>query len=370
MSMRFRRAVLAVSVIAIAAAAVFLAFEERVTTEDAFVEGNVVAVTSQVGGVVTSISNDSTEHVLAGAELIRLDDTDARLALGRAEAMLARSVRQVRSQTANVGQARANLRGRQVELRRAQVDLRNRLALQPIGAVSGEEAQHAKDDVERAEASAELALQQLNAGLALIDGFPIEQHPDVLAAAANVREAFVALRRTRVPAPVGGILAKRSVQIGQRVSAGVAMMSIVPLDQIWVSANFKESQLRHIRSGQPVTLKADVYGAEVTYSGTVIGQDAGTGSAFALLPAQNATGNWIKVVQRVPVRISLDAAEVARHPLQLGLSMRVTIDTSSRDGLRLQPMPGETHPRYVTNVFAQDVANADELVNRIITTNR
>lgn len=367
---KLRIAIVAALVIAGAGAAIWWTQHQSVTTEDAFVEGNIVAVTSQVGGVVTMIGGDTTDRVVAGSELVRLDDTDARLALSRAEAMLAKSVRQVRSQTASVGQAQANVRFRQVELRRAQADLANRLVLQESGAVSGEDARHAKDAVESAHASVQLATQQLAASQALVDRTAIESHPDVLAAAAQVRDAFVALNRTRVPAPVGGMVSKRNVQVGQRIAPGVTMMSVVPLDQIWVNANFKESQLRHIRPGQPVTLTADIYGDEVSYRGTVVGQDAGTGSAFSLMPAQNATGNWIKVVQRVPVRIALDAAEVARHPLQLGLSMQVTVDTAKRDGDRLTPAGRTPGHRYETDVFSQDLANADALVHRVIDANR
>jgi membrane fusion protein (multidrug efflux system) len=341
------------------------------STEDAFVNGNVVAVTSQVGGVVTAIAADDTDHVSAGTTLLQLDDVDAQLALQRAQAQLARTVRQVRAQHASVGQARATVALREVELARARADLERRQQLEAGGAVSGEEVRHAQDAVRAGEAALALAGQQLAASQALVERTSVESHPDVLAASSQLRDAWIAARRTRVPAPVSGVVAKRSVQVGARIGPGVALMSVVPLDQLWVDANFKESQLSHIRAGQPVTLTADVYGKQVVYRGTVVGQDAGTGSAFSLLPAQNATGNWVKVVQRVPVRIALDPQELARHPLQLGLSMKVNVDTRERGGSRLALSGNGNAGRhtYSTPVFANELASADTLVRDTIRAN-
>jgi membrane fusion protein (multidrug efflux system) len=341
------------------------------STEDAFVNGNVVAVTSQVGGVVTAIAADDTDHVSAGTTLLQLDDVDAQLALQRAQAQLARTVRQVRAQHAGVGQARATIALREAELARARADLERRQQLEAGGAVSGEEVRHAQDSVHAAQAALALANQQLVASQALVERTSVESHPDVLAAASQLRDAWVAARRTRVPAPVSGVVAKRSVQVGARIGPGVALMSVVPLDQIWVDANFKESQLGHIRTGQPVTLTAEVYGDRVVYQGTVVGQDAGTGSAFSLLPAQNATGNWVKVVQRVPVRIALDPQQLARHPLQLGLSMKVSVDTRKRGGSRLALSGNGDAARhtYSTEVFADELASADTLVRDTIRAN-
>ncbi|TPG07321.1 HlyD family efflux transporter periplasmic adaptor subunit [Rhodanobacter glycinis] len=346
-----------------------LAGQYRETTEDAFVDGNVVAVTAQVTGVVTAIGADDTDYVRAGSELVKLDDTDARLALSRAEAQLARSVRQVRAQYANVGQTRANLQLRQIELAKAKADLARRRELVAGGAISGEEVKHAEDAVRAASAALGVASQQLAGSTALIGRTAIADNPDVLAAASQVRDAWIAVYRTSVPAPVAGMVTRRNVQLGQKINPGVSLMSVVPLDHLWVNANFKESQLRHIRIGQKVDLVADVYGDDVVYHGSVVGQEAGTGSAFSLLPAQNATGNWIKVVQRVPIRIALDPRQVAKHPLQLGLSMKVVVATRQRDGSRLVTAGSREHG-YRTDVFANELASADAVVDKIIAANQ
>jgi membrane fusion protein (multidrug efflux system) len=341
----------------------------RETTEDAYVSGNVVAVTAQVSGVVTAIGADNTDYVKAGGNLVKLDDTDARLALSRAEAQLARSVRMVRAQYANVGQTRANVALRKVELSRAKADLARRRELLASGAISGEEVKHAEDAVHAATAALDVATQQVAGSSALIGRTTVATNPDVLAAASQVRDAWIAVYRTNVPAPVTGMVTKRNVQLGQKINPGVSLMSVVPLDHLWVDANFKESQLRHIRIGQKVDLVADVYGDDVVYHGTVIGQDAGTGSAFSLLPAQNATGNWIKVVQRVPIRIALDPQQVAKHPLQLGLSMKVSVATRDRRGSRLVMRDSGDHG-YRTDVFAHELASADAVVDRIVAANQ
>ena len=339
-----------------------------VSTEDAYVEGNVVQVTPQVGGVVTAIRADNTDVIAAGAILIELNGVDAQLALDAARANLARSVRQVRGQFAMAGQDGATVALRKVDLARAQEDVARRSALARIGAIPGEELVHAQQAVRTARAALDVASEQLKRNHALIDGTTVESHPDVQAAAVQLRNASVALARTRVPAPVGGVVTRRSVQVGQRVAAGAPLMSVVPLDHLWVTANLKESQLRNVRIGQPVRLTTDLYGGGVVYHGRVLGQDAGTGSAFSLLPAQNATGNWIKVVQRVPVRIALDPAEVSAQPLQLGLSMRVEVDTEARDGKRLVAAQGQAQA-YTTAVYADELAQADAQVRAIIDAN-
>jgi membrane fusion protein (multidrug efflux system) len=361
----------AMAVIAVIGVALWwlLAGQYRETTEDAYVDGNVVAVTAQVGGVVTAIDADDTDYVSAGSNVVKLDDTDARLALARAKAQLARTVRQVRAQYASVGQSRANLQLRKVELAKAKADLAHRRELLDGGAISGEEVRHAEDAVRAATAALGVATQQVAGSSALVDHTSIATNPDVLAASSQVRDAWIAVDRTDVPAPVTGMVTKRNVQLGQKIAPGIALMSVVPLDHLWVNANFKESQLRHIRIGQKVDLVADVYGDDVIYHGTVVGQDAGTGSAFSLLPAQNATGNWIKVVQRVPVRIALDPRQVAKHPLQLGLSMKAVVSTRQRDGSRLVA-PGSQEHGYRTDVFAHELASADAVVAKIIAANQ
>lgn len=334
-------------------------------TEDAYVEGNLVHVTPQVAGTVTRIAADNTDFVRPGEVLVQLNDVDARLALDRAEAALARSARQVRSQLAGVGQLRSTVVQRESDLARAESDLARRRQLADTGAVSGEDIRHADDAVGAARAALNAARQQVDAARALVDGTTLEQHPDVLSSIAGVRDASLGLARTTLAAPVGGIVARRNVQIGQRVAQGAPLMAIVPLDQMWVTANLKETQLKDVRIGQPVAVTSDVYGPDVVFHGRVAGQEAGTGSAFAAVPAQNATGNWIKVVQRVPVRIALDAQELARHPLRLGLSMKVAIDTSRADGPSLL-QAGAVRHSYETVVFETESHGADAAIRRAL----
>ncbi len=320
------------------------------TTDDAYVNGNVVQITPQISGIVVAIGADDTQFVKAGQTLVQLDQADSKVALEQAEAQLARTVREVRSLFATSGQLQATVDMRQTELDRANGDLARRERLAASGGVSGEELQHARGAQNTAQAALLVARENLQVNRARIDRTTIENHPDVQNAAAKVREAYLMVARTVLPAPVGGFVAKRAVQLGQRVSPGTPLMAIVPLDQVWVDANFKEPQLAAMRVGQPVKLVADIYGSKVVYHGRVVGFGAGTGAAFSLLPAQNATGNWIKVVQRVPVRVALDAQELAAHPLQVGLSMDAEVDTRNRDGERL-PQVAQTAPAYATDVF-------------------
>jgi membrane fusion protein (multidrug efflux system) len=298
----------------------------REETEDAYVQGNVVQITPLMQGIVSQILVDDTDTVQAGQPLISFDHADADLALTQAEALLAQTVREVKTLYTGSAQSQANLALRMAELARAQDDLLRRQSLQASGAVSGEELRHAELAVGVAQATANAAKEQLATGRALIVGTGIAGHPNVLHAASRVQEAMLAKSRMMLYAPVGGQIAKRNVQVGQRLNPGTPLMAIVPLDQLWVDANFKESQLRNVRTGQSVTLTTDLYGSKVQFHGRVMGLAAGTGSAFALLPAQNATGNWIKVVQRLPVRIALDNKELAAHPLRIGLSVTAAVD--------------------------------------------
>ncbi|HEY4137631.1 MAG TPA: efflux RND transporter periplasmic adaptor subunit, partial [Casimicrobiaceae bacterium] len=300
--------------------------------------------------------------------LVQLDRSDASVALEQAEAQLARTVREVRNLFATTAQLQAAVTVRQTDLARATNDLERRERLAGAGAVSREELQHARDAYTSAKAGVVAAEQELAANRARVDRTTIENHPDVRNAAANLRNAYLTFSRTVLPAPVSGFVAKRAVQLGQRVSPGAPLMAIVPLDQVWVDANFKEPQLAAMRVGQPVTLTADLYGGKTQYHGQVAGFGAGTGSAFALLPAQNATGNWIKIVQRVPVRIALDPQELAAHPLQVGLSMQVDVDTHTRSGERL-PQLAHDAPAYSTSVFGTEQRVADERVKAIIAAN-
>ncbi len=338
------------------------------TTDDAYVSGNVVQITPQISGTVVAIGADDTQFVKAGQSLVRLDRADAKVALDQAEAQLARTVRDVRNQFATSAQLEAALDAKQTELTRAQSDLERRARLGASGAVSGEELQHARDAVKAAQADLAAARQQLAANRARIDGTTLADHPEVRDAAAAVRNAYLTLARTDLPAPVSGFVARRNVQLGQRVAPGTPLMAVVPLDQVWVDANFKEPQLSRMRMGQPVTLSADLYGGRVVYHGKVAGFGAGTGAAFSLLPAQNATGNWIKIVQRVPVRVALDPLEVAAHPLQIGLSMRADVDVQDASGARL-PQLASTATPWSTDVFGSSDAQADARVAAIISAN-
>ena len=351
-------------------------------TDNAYVQGNVIQITPQTGGTVMSILADDTDFVQAGAPLVKLDPADARVALEQAEANLAQAVRQARTLYANNGSLAAQINLRQADvakaqsdINRAQDDLRRRQALTGNGAVSKEELNHAQSQLDSArtalaaaQAGVVSAREQLASNQSLTQGVALDQHPNVLAAAAKVREAYLADRRTALPAPVDGYVAKRTVQLGQRVAAGTTLMTVVPLNQVWVDANFKENQLRNLRLGQPATLTADLYGKKVEYKGTIAGMGVGTGSAFALLPAQNATGNWIKVVQRVPVRIALDPKEVAEHPLRVGLSMEVKVDTADQSGKTLADTQ-RTTPVAATAVFDAQFKAADDEVAHIIAAN-
>ena len=344
-----------------------LRFEEF--TDDAYVSGNVVQITPQISGIVVAIGADNTQFVQAGQTVVQLDRADAKVALDQAEAQLARTVREVRNLFSTSEQLAASLQVREADLATATQDLARRERLADTGAISGEELQHARDAYTASQAAVLSARQQLAANRARVDGTTVENHPDVQNAAAAVRAAYLTYARTSLPAPVSGFVAQRSVQLGQRVNPGAPLMAIVPLEQVWIDANFKEPQLAAMRVGQPVRLVADVYGGGVTFRGTVIGFNAGTGSAFALLPAQNATGNWIKIVQRVPVRVALDPAELAAHPLQIGLSMKVQVDTHDRAGARL-PQLAQNVPTYSTDVFGAPDELADERVREIIALNR
>ena len=338
------------------------------STDDAYVGGNLVQITPQVSGTVLAIGADDTDYVKAGQTLVELDQADSRVALEQAEAALARSVRQVRNLMATTGEIEANVALREAELARTREDLARRAPLAQTGALPAEELQHARDAVISSQAALEAARQQLAAHRALVDRTTVATHPDVQSAAARLREAYLAYARTALPAPVSGIVAKRSVQVGQRVGPGTPLMAVIPLDQVWVDANFKEGQLLNLRPGQPVKLYADIYGNAVEFHGRVAGFGAGTGSAFALLPPQNATGNWIKVVQRVPVRVALDAAELAQHPLQLGLSMQVEVDTHQRSG-ELRPRDARAAPAYQTKAYASPGELADQRVDAIVKAN-
>jgi len=338
------------------------------STDDAYVAGDLVNVMSQVSGIVVSIAADETDRVQAGQELVRLDATDAEIALQEAEQQLARTVRQIRTVFATRDQLRAVAGQRRSDLARAQSDFDRRRDLAASGAVSGEELGHARDALKAARDALIAAEKNLAASSALVGHTGVADNPEVRAAATQVELAWLALARTSVRAPVSGYVARRTVQLGERISPGAPLMAIVPLGRLWLEANFREVQLRHMRIGQPAAVVADLYGGHVTFHGRVAGLGMGTGSAFALLPAQNATGNWIKVVQRVPVRIALDASELSAHPLRIGLSTVVTIEVRDASGPQLAQTPPQ-EPVLATGAFDVDRSEIRARIEKIIEEN-
>ena len=341
----------------------------RESTDDAYVSGNLVQLTAQVAGTVVEIRADETELVRQGEPLALLDDADAAVALERSQAELAETVRQVRQLYERRAQLQANVTLREAELARSQDDLRRREAAIGDGSISLEELEHARSQVSGAKAALALAQHEARAAGALVDGVSLARHPSVARARSRLREAYLGMARASIPAPVTGYIAKRSVQVGQRITPGMALMAVVPLEQFWADANFKEGQLRHLRIGQPVEVRSDLYGDAVIYKGRVVGMGMGTGSAFSLLPPQNATGNWIKVVQRVPVRVALDGAQLQKYPLRIGLSLVATVDTSDRSGAVLANSAPRDKPAYATPVFRNAAEEADRLGERIIRAN-
>ncbi|HEV2271457.1 MAG TPA: HlyD family efflux transporter periplasmic adaptor subunit [Steroidobacteraceae bacterium] len=339
-----------------------------VYTDDAYVSGNVVQITPQIPGTVVAIGADNTQFVKAGQPLVRLDPADAKVALQESQAQLARTVRQVRNLFSSSSALQADVQVRRTDLAKAQSDYARRARLERSGAISEEELQHASDAVKAAQAGLAAAQQQLAADRAWVDGTTIQSNPAVRDAAAAVHAAYLNYVRTVLPAPVSGFVARRDVQLGERVSTGTPLMAVVPLNEVWVDANFKESQLGTMRVGQPVTLISDLYGGAMVFHGRVVGFGAGTGAAFSLLPAQNATGNWIKIVQRVPVRVALDPRELAQHPLQIGLSMKAYVNVRYDGGQRL-PEVATNDADYSTDVFQSVTAQADEMVQQIIAAN-
>ncbi|MDI1333555.1 HlyD family efflux transporter periplasmic adaptor subunit [Pseudomonas sp.] len=335
------------------------------STDDAYVNGNVVEITPLVTGTVVSIGADDGDLVHEGQVLINFDPNDAQVGLQSAQANLARTVRQVRGLYSNVDGMKAQVNAQQAEVQKAQDNFNRRKNLAAGGAISQEELSHARDDLTSAQNALANARQQLKTTSALVDDTVVSSHPDVMAAAAQLRQAYLNNSRSTLIAPVTGYVAKRSVQLGQRVQPGTALMAVIPLDQLWIDANFKETQLRDMRIGQPVDIEADLYGSDVKFSGTIDSLGAGTGSAFALLPAQNATGNWIKIVQRVPVRVHINAEELAKHPLRVGLSTQVDVNLRDQSGPVLAQQPPQK-ASFSTNVYDRQLAEADAMITQLI----
>lgn len=345
-----------------------LVLTKREKTDDAYVGGNQVMLTSQVSGTVVAIRADNTQLVRAGQEIIHLDSTDADLTLLQAKTQLAETVRQVKQQFLQADQFAAAAALREIELTKARDDYNRRQPLLAERSVAAEDVEHARKALQIAEAALDVARKQAAAARAYTADVSLARHPAVLKARMSLKMAFITARRYAIVAPVTGYVAGRTVQLGQRVAPGAMLLTIVPLDQLWVDANFKEVELRHIRIGQPATVEADLYGGNVVYHGHVVGLAAGTGSSFSLLPPQNATGNWIKIVQRVPIRIAIDPRELAAHPLRIGLSTTVRVWTEKRGGPVLAQTPNN-EPLYTTKVYDHTAAGADRLADAVIREN-
>lgn len=369
-----RRALIILAAVAIIAGIAWLAYwffyaRWHADTDDAYVQGNVVSIVPQTVGTVVSIGADQGMPVEAGQELVHLDKNDAEVAYDQAVANLAGTVRQVRGYYSNVDAGQADLRARQVAVEQARADVKRREGLVANGAVSREELAHARDMQAAAEAALSASRGQLSRSRALVDATTVGKQPQVQVAASQLRQAWLNLQRTAIVAPVSGYVAERQVQLGQRVQPGMTLMTIVPLQQVWVEANFKETQLRDMRIGQPVELQSELYGGGVRYDGKVTSLGMGTGSAFSLLPAQNASGNWIKIVQRVPVRIDIEPKQLAKHPLRLGLSMSVDVTIRDQQGPVLASVVEHGKPLLSTEAYVRQVGEADKLIAGIIEKN-
>ncbi|AXI04051.1 efflux RND transporter periplasmic adaptor subunit [Aquirhabdus parva] len=343
----------------------FLIVQFREGTDDAYVNGNLVYVNTQVSGTVVSLGADDTQSVKAGQMLVTLEGADSSVGLANAQASLAQTVRQTRQQYRSSDEASAVVAQRQTDLTKVTDDLNRRTQLAGTDALTGEDLAHARAAVATAKDALIVAQKQLESSQASVEGTTLRQHPAVLQARAQFVQAYLASQRNVIPSPIEGYVARRAVQIGQRVTSGTNLMAIVPLNGLWIDANLKETQLRNVRIGQPVKVTTDVYGGHVEYHGKVAGIAAGTGGAFSLLPPQNAAGNWIKVVQRVPVRIALDPNDLVKHPLRIGMSTIVDIDTHNRDGSVLTSLPIANVP-MTTPVFDQQLKDANAKADEII----
>ncbi len=335
-------------------------------TDNAYVTGNIIPVSTQVAGTIIDVKVNDTVFVKVAEPLVLLDPTDREIALDQAKANLALILRQTEQLYVKDKGLQATIDARKLTLKQTSNDLERRRQAIHVGGISQEELNHAQDNFNIASSLLTTALAERNANRALISGTSVKKHPSVIQAMAGVKEAYLALLRTTIRAPVAGYIAKRSAQAGQVVAAGTPLMAVVPLNDIWVDANFKERQLKKIKPGQTVILEADIYGSSVIYHGRVAGFSGGTGSAFSLLPAQNATGNWIKVVQRLPVRIIMDANELKAHPLRIGLSMNVVVDTDSEQST-LKEL--NVNSANTTTIFKHLDRGADALIAKILNDN-
>ncbi|MGZ5927790.1 MAG: HlyD family secretion protein [Rhizomicrobium sp.] len=369
---RRRRGFLILGVVIVIAALAYGAywfFDARFyeSTDDAYVSGNIVAVTSRENGTVLALHVDNTQTVRRGQLLVEMDPAVVNVNVASAESNLARAVRTVNGEFSHAASSGAQVAQAQVALALARTDYQRRQSASADGAVSGEELAHARDNVRAAEAAVAAARGGHEQTLSQIQGTDVANNPDVLTAEATLRNAIIAQGHMRIVAPVDGVIAQRTVQLGQQVTAGTPLMAVVSLSDVWIDANFKEVQLQDMRIGQPVTVTADIYGGKVTYHGHVEGLGAGSGSAFALLPPQNASGNWIKIVQRVPVRIALDPQELATHPLRVGLSVSASVSIKDTSGPLVTSRVALAQSR--ADLGEDTNARADAIIARILAEN-
>lgn len=346
----------------------FLVLRFQEYTDDAYVSGVQVPIIAQTTGNVTQVNFENTDLVKAGDVLVVLDKTNAQLAYKQAKHDLATTVRKTKELYINGDEYLAQIQKNRISLAQAQKDYQRRVALGRSGTISKEDLQHSQEAVQLAQAALDISIQQYNANRALLRNTELKKQPAIQQAADNVRNAWITLQRTEVKSPITGYVSRRNVQVGSQVSPQGSLMAVVPVQPVWVDANFKETQLEKVRIGQPVTLTSDFYGDDIVYTGKVVGLDMGTGSAFSLLPAQNATGNWIKVVQRLPVRVELEPEQVAKYPLRIGLSMNATIDIKDQNGPVLAEIQRET-PAFESDVLVLKLADVDAVIDTIINEN-
>lgn len=343
-----------------------------VETDDAYVQGNQVMLTPQVSSSIVAIFADDTDLVEQGQLVVQLDKTNFLIAVEEKKKNLANTVREVARLFENVSEQEAFVEVRKSELNQQNYYLSNRQDLKGTGAISVEDFETSSTNVSTAEANLKYAVAQLTSAKVLVAGTTVESHPRVQAAVNELKDAYLNLIRCDVKSPARGYVAKRSAQVGDYVAAGSTLLMVVPLDFLWFDANYKETQLKNVRIGQDVEFTADLYGSRLKYHGKVLGFSGGTGSAFALLPAQNATGNWIKIVQRLPIRISIDPNEIKERPLFIGLSIVSSIDVHDTSGSMLCPYP-QVDPVYSTFIYdcqMQELKNKEREINEIIEANK
>ncbi len=346
----------------------FLVLRFQEYTDDAYVSGLQIPIIAQTTGNVTQVNFENTDLVKAGDVLVVLDKTNANLAFEQAKHDLATTVRKTKELYINGDEYQAQIQKNRVSLAQSQKDYQRRVALGRSGTISKEDLQHSQEAVQLAQAALDISIQQYNANRALLRNTELKKQPAIQQAADSVRSAWINLQRTEIKSPMTGYVSRRNVQVGSQVSSQSSLMAIVPVQPVWVDANYKETQLEKVRIGQSVTINSDFYGDDIIYTGTVVGLDMGTGSAFSLLPAQNATGNWIKVVQRLPVRVELDPDQVAKHPLRIGLSMNVTIDIKDQNGPVLAEVQ-RTTPAFESDVLVLKLNQVDQVIDTIINDN-